>query len=332
MPYFLPDRWYIILQLSLTVFICDATLLRMSGRSPTVYPQGGFDCDFVEPPPNRLCCGICLRPLRDPLLTSCRHSFCTSCLGKNFQISQLCPVCNQRYTSFPDADIVQEVRALKVWCRNKQAGCEWTGGLEKVEEHMVNCGFTSLQCSVCGQLVQRRLMTKHQDLLCPLRQYDCDYCRTYFNTYNDVTVNHWPVCEFFPVPCPNDCPKGSIPRNRLMDHIRSECRVKKDGKQLAVVKSQHDNLLEKLRHLQKCLERKNEEIQDAGISIKELEKQQQEMATAMDELQEELWKKDKKISEMAVEQEELQRKLNVSLRVVSCDSFENQNCMGCKFE
>ena len=126
----------------------------------------------------------------------------------------------------------------------------------------------------------------------------CDYCRTYFNTYNDVTVNHWPVCEFFPVPCPNDCPKGSIPRNRLMDHIRSECRVKKDGKQLAVVKSQHDNLLEKLHHLQKCLERKNEEIQDAGIK-------EQEITTAMNELQDELWKKGEKISELAGELEML---------------------------
>ena len=137
----------------------------MAERSPPIQ-----DFDFVEPLPNRLCCGICRHPLRDPLLTSCRHSFCTSCLKTKFQISQLCPVCNVRYTSFPDANIAREVKALQVRCRNKQAGCEWTGDLGKVEEHRVNCGFASLRCIKCGQLMQQRLMTKHQDLLCPLRQ------------------------------------------------------------------------------------------------------------------------------------------------------------------
>ena len=275
----------------------------MAERSPPIQ-----DFDFVEPLPDRLCCGICRQTLRDPLLTSCRHSFCTSCLKTRFQISQLCPVCNVRYTSFPDANIAREVKALQVRCRNKQAGCEWTGDLGKVEEHRINCGFASLRCIKCGQLMQQRLMTKHQDLLCPLRQYDCDYCRTYVNTYKDVTTNHWAVCEFFPVPCPNDCPKGSIARNHLMEHIRNECTVKKDGKQLAEMKSQRDNLLEKLRFLQDTLERRKGEMQDAGIN------REQELTTALDELQEELRKKDKKISEMALDREELQRKLHVSLK------------------
>jgi len=38
------------------------------------------------------------------------------------------------------------------------------------------------------------------------------------------------------------------------------------------------------------------------------------LTTALDELQEELWKKDKKISEMVVDFEELQRKFHVSLK------------------
>jgi len=59
--------------------------------------------------------------------------------------------------------------------------------------------------------MQQRLMMKHQVTLCPFRQYDCEYCRKYVNMYEDVSKNHWAVCEFFPVPCPNDCPKGSIP-------------------------------------------------------------------------------------------------------------------------
>ena len=277
----------------------------MAYRSPPVSPQGGFDCDFVEPPPNRLCCGICSHPVRDPLLTSCRHLFCSSCLRRRFQIPKLCPVCNAPYTSSPGVDIAREVKALRVRCHNKKAGCEWMGEVGKIEEHTANCGYATLPCTKCGQLMHRRLMTKHHDLLCPLRKYDCEYCSVYVSTHEDVTKNHWPICEFFPVPCPNDCPKGSIPRNRLIDHIKSECRVKKDGKQLAEVKLQNVNLLEKLHFL-----RENGEVKDARI--KELEEDEQQMTTTMNEMQEELWTKDKKMSEMEVELNELHRKLQVS--------------------
>jgi len=180
---------------------------------------------------------------------------------------------------------------FQVRCHNKQAGCEWTGDLGKVEEHIVNCGFASLRCIKCGQLMQQRLMTKHQDFLCPFCQYECEYCRSYVNTYKDVITNHWPICESFPVPCPNDCPKGSIPRNRLMEHIRSECKVKKDGKQLLEVKSQCANLLEEVHHLQESIERINKIM----------------------ELRQELREKDSKISEMEKEREELQKKIDVSL-------------------
>ena len=90
-----------------------------------------------------------------------------------------------------------------------------------------------------------------------------------------------------------------------MDHIKSECRVKKDWKELAAVKSQNVNLQEKLYVL-----RENEERQDARI--KELEKHEHEMATTMNEMQEELCVKDKKIFEVEVELKKVHRKLHVS--------------------
>ena len=65
------------------------------------------------------------------------------------------------------------------------------------------------------------------------------------------------------------------------------------------------NLQEKLHVL-----RDNEELQDARI--KELEKHEQEMTTTMNEMQEELWMKDRKIFEMEVELKEVHRKLHVS--------------------
>ena len=90
-----------------------------------------------------------------------------------------------------------------------------------------------------------------------------------------------------------------------MDHIRSDCRVKKDGKELPEVKLQNVNLLEKLHVL-----RENGEVQDARI--KELEEHEQQLTATMTEMQEELWTKDQKISEMEIELNELHRKLQVS--------------------
>ena len=144
-------------------------------------------------------------------------------------------------------------------------------------------------------------MVEHLDRLCPLRQYSCDYCETYVNTYNDVTTNHWPVCDFRPVPCPNECPDGSIPRNRLMEHIKSECLVKRYGKsnQLAEEMSQCNNLQRSIGQLQ-------ERPRSQDSRNKELEKKRQE-------LQQTLREKDKKISEMENEVEEFQKKLHVCL-------------------
>jgi len=76
-----------------------------------------------------------------------------------------------------------------------------------------------------------------------------------------------------------------------MEHIRSECKVKKDGKQLLEVKSQCANLLEKVHHLQESIERINKIM----------------------ELRQELREKDSKISEMEKEREELRKKIDVSL-------------------
>ena len=81
--------------------------------------------------------------------------------------------------------------------------------------------------------------------------------------------------------------------------------MKKDGKELAEVKLQNVNLLEKLHVL-----RENGKVQDTRI--KELEEHEQQMTTTINEMQEELWTKDQKISEMEVELNELHRKLQVS--------------------
>ena len=53
-----------------------------------------------------------------------------------------------------------------------KADCEWMGEVGKIEEHTVNCGYATLSCTKCGQLIQQRLM---KDFLCPCCKYVYDY-------------------------------------------------------------------------------------------------------------------------------------------------------------
>ena len=237
----------------------------MAGPGASPKQNGGFDLNFVTTPPKHLCCAICLHVLRDPHQTDCGHHFCLSCITKAYQQSHACPICKETYSIFRDQKVARDVKELRVKCSQSNQGCEWVGELGSYSNHVNQCDYVSVSCTKCQQLVPKRLITEHQDLLCPLRKFSCDYCRTYISTYDDVTKNHWPICEYYPVPCPNDCPKGSVPRIRLMEHIRNDCKVKKEAKKVAEMRSQNAKLREKLQNLTKELAKKDE-------TIKELEK------------------------------------------------------------
>ena len=80
-----------------------------------------------------------------------------------------------------------------------------------------------------GEMVkmERRYLAKHQKDSCPMRELKCDFC-------GDKTVkakemnSHLENCEYFPIPCPNDCgfdPEGSgqVTRKCVITHLANEC-------------------------------------------------------------------------------------------------------------
>ena len=219
-----------------------------NGSDSPFYPDGGFEYDFVTPPPDHLKCSICLLVLNDPHLTSCcGHHFCYSCITKALQRSSACPLCTNPFYIFRAQNIIRQVNALPVRCSQKSAGCEWLGELSKLSDHFRACGYVRMRCGKCGEYVQQRLLQKHQDLLCPFRVYDCNYCKRFIATYKEVVEQHWPRCDYFPIPCPNDCPKGSVPRNRLMAHLKNECKIKQ---QLKEAQTRNSELSEQVRQLE----------------------------------------------------------------------------------
>ncbi len=198
----------------------------------------GFDCEFVEPPPEKYVqseCPVCLQIIREPhQVTCCGKKFCKACIEHIKVTKNLCPTCNEEeFSNFPDKGVKQLLYDLKVHCSHQKDGCEWTGELRQLDEHLntdpqpekqfEGCQFVEIYCFYeCENYQQRRYIQTHQNDDCPKRPFGCEHCHDYKSTYDNVTNNHWPVCGSFPVLCPNQC-GSTIQRQNLDSHVADEC-------------------------------------------------------------------------------------------------------------
>ena len=133
---------------------------------------GGYDCDFVDPPPDSLQCPVCLLPFRDPhLLSCCGHKGCASCIGRIKAASHLCPICQQPFETMLDKQYLRKVLDLRVFCSKKGEGCCWQGELRDLETHSRRgCNHVQEDCRYgCGGRYQRRLLRDHEMDECPQR-------------------------------------------------------------------------------------------------------------------------------------------------------------------
>jgi len=112
---------------------------------------GGYDCDFVMPPPEDLLCRICHYPSREPLQTSCcGHNFCKTCYNRYCNSNTIehdkCPYCREEFfETFPDRKATRQIRSMSVYCANKHQGCTWSGELSSLEKHLDDdCLFTKI--------------------------------------------------------------------------------------------------------------------------------------------------------------------------------------------
>ena len=201
--------------------------------------HGGYDCEFVEPPPAAFQteCPICLHVLREPCLISCPcgQKICRECVEKIKEDSKPCPLCNLTdFTYIRDYGLERYLKEQEVWCSKRNDGCEWRGKLGEYEQHLnqnpspenqlTGCLFVEVECEHgCGEWFQRHHIAAHQKVVCPKRPYSCEYCREYKSTFEDVTKNHHCQCNKFPVICPNKCQEAPFERQKVENHVKVEC-------------------------------------------------------------------------------------------------------------
>ena len=133
---------------------------------------GGYECDFVDPPPDSLQCPVCLLPFRDPnLLSCCGHKGCAWCIGRIKAAGHPCPICQQPFETMLEKQLQRKVLDLRVFCAKKGEGCGWQGELRNLETHLQrDCFHVEEACRYqCGARYQRRLLREHEMDECPQR-------------------------------------------------------------------------------------------------------------------------------------------------------------------
>ena len=185
--------------------------------------------DFVEQPLKEFFCSVTFAVLLEPYQTQC----CANHLSQEAYQSlhgQPCPVCREEnLVAMKDNYHKRRVLSLKVRCPHKAEGCEWEGELRSLEQHLNTnssageCEYVDVDCPyACGERVQRRSLEEHKSQRCPLRPFTCQYCN-HKATHQKVTKEHWPVCEKYPLPCPNECGEGEIEQKHLKGHLEQTC-------------------------------------------------------------------------------------------------------------
>ena len=274
-----------------------------------------YEWEFLDPPPNEFDCPICHRILRDPILTDCCGThFCRDCIQPKLKDGKPCPSCNNaEFVFMLDKSMKRRVFAFDVRCPMWRRGCRWQGELGKREEHMDpkngDCAYVDVDCSKgCGGRVQRRELAVHLEQVCPQRQYVCDYC-PFEATYEVVSVQHWPECENYPLPCPNECGVGTVERRHFEQHLQEcpmqevECDFSYAG---CMVKVQRKDMA---RHMEDNSQSHLKAVSVFTLNLskdfgKKIQEKEQQLTDQEERLQQQLTNQEERLQQQLKDQEE----------------------------
>ena len=194
--------------------------------------NAALEYDFVESPPKDYFCPVTFEILKDPqqMNNCCGNHLSRAAANRLKRERKPCPMCGHwPLKTTNDAYFRRQVMALKVRCNKKALGCEWVGGLGELEEHMKvgsvegKCEYVNVVCPYnCGDQIQRRSLEVHKAYKCVKRPFTCQHC-SHKATYEEVTRDHLPQCQKYPLECPNKCCEEDIERRFLKRHLDQDC-------------------------------------------------------------------------------------------------------------
>lgn len=297
---------------------------------------------FQEEVPQKYLCNSCGGVAMDiQMLQCCRKQACLSCIQA--YIALPCPYCEEE-----DFDIIQlkkdneKISNLRVCCKEKRSGCEWTGKLKDLEDHLSKeqdgCKYSPGKCPECLDLVNRCEMADHIRNLCPKREYRCPHCN-YLGTYEFVTEGHMPECSLYPVACPYLGCGVQGEREDMEDHIKNKCpeqhidcdykcagcdvkyRRRNEDEHMKLYRESHRMMFETYylktmedwkkhqRESQKLQERQREGMIARDRQVEELETKNTELEKKMAEIIQENQQRRAKVNELQLKADQLENRL-----------------------
>ena len=192
-------------------------------REGSVDTVKGYDYQFLEPGPSDIqkfpICHLVVRNAYQ--VNCCGKILCEGCMMKCRETSETCPICRTRIgdNCFKDTRSDLEIKSLKVYCDNKEAGCDWTGEVREIEKHLKECAYQKICCKKCGNRAILKLnMKTHLSDECPMRDYKCTLCDKQ-DTYQSITVDHPKVCPNVVLECVNTGCSQEVKRCNMPSHL-----------------------------------------------------------------------------------------------------------------
>lgn len=171
--------------ISMDGYKCQSKLQLQSVKATKATVNGSRRNSFEEQPidpESRYECPICINWLNEPVLTSCGHRFCKSCLNDWLRNKRRwCPIDNEEITGdqdiFPDNYTRREIEQIKLKCPNAKMGCDLIASPIEVERHRYNCPhrlaeeieteercpFSVIKCDFVGRSSTNALETHLKD-------------------------------------------------------------------------------------------------------------------------------------------------------------------------
>ncbi len=115
----------------------------------------------------------------------------------------------------------QTISNLEVLCENVERGCDWKGIIKTLDDHMLNCDLTLVDCTnECGAEITKRSMAHHIANDCIYRLHQCIHCGKN-GKYSYISETHSQRCKKKVVTCPNDNCASEMENAELNDHLKS---------------------------------------------------------------------------------------------------------------
>uniref|UniRef100_A0AAX7TXM8 TNF receptor-associated factor 7 n=1 Tax=Astatotilapia calliptera TaxID=8154 RepID=A0AAX7TXM8_ASTCA len=229
---------------------------------------------FAEQPSVKLCCQLCCNVFKDPVITTCGHTFCRRCA----LTSDKCPVDAAKLTVVVNnIAVAEQIGELFIHCKYgcravvagkpgayevDPLGCPFTIKLSTRKEHEASCDYRPVRCPnnpSCPPLLTMNLeahLKECEHIKCPHSKYGCTFIGN-----QDTYETHLEVCKFEGL-------KEFLQQTDDRFHEMQLTLAQKD-QDIAFLRSMLGKLSEKLDQLEKNLELKFDVLDENQSKLSE---------------------------------------------------------------